>query len=306
MDVNPTTIRVMGRRVRVLSVGDDARGIPVVLIHGVGGWAENWRAVMAPIAASGRRAIAVDLPGFGESEAPGKVAHFGPDAAYYPSWVLSVMDALQIDRAHLVGNSMGGAVAYMAAVTAPERAPSLTLLASGGLSRDIAFFLRAATLPGMITLARWVGDRGQGRQVLRSCFFDPSRIPDSLNEEVDRYGFATYPEFVRALRSGVTFRGVRPKLHEHWLDKASRYEAPVLVIWGREDAVLPIHHLATAKDVFPQAELKVIERCGHLPMVEQPEAYLASQLPFLDRAEQAEQAVARREGRQVAPLTSNG
>jgi 4,5:9,10-diseco-3-hydroxy-5,9,17-trioxoandrosta-1(10),2-diene-4-oate hydrolase len=306
MDVNASTIRVMGRAVRVLSAGDDERGMPVILIHGVGGWAENWRAVMEPIAASGRRAIAVDLPGFGESEGPGSVAHFGPHEPHYPRWVLALMDALKIERAHIAGNSMGGAVAYMAAVSAPDRFPSLTLVASGGLSRDIAFFLRAATLPGMIALARWIGDRGQGRQVLRTCFFDPSRIPDSLYEEVDRYGFATYPEFVRALRSGVTFRGVRKDLHEHWVDMASRYDAPVLVIWGREDAVLPIHHLASAKDVFPQAELKVIERCGHLPMVERPDAYLASQLPFLDRAEEAEQAVARREGRQVAPLISNG
>ena len=306
MDVNASTITVMGLRTRVLSTGDDARGEPVVLIHGVGGWAENWRAVMSPIAASGRRAIAVDLPGFGESESPGRVSHFGPNNAFYPSWVLALMRELKIEKAHLVGSSMGGAVAYMAAVSAPERVPSLTLVASGGLGRDIAFFLRVVTLPGMVALARLVGDRGQGRQVLRSCFFDAARIPDTLNEEVDRYGFATYPEFVRALRSGVSLRGVRADLHAHWLDQASRYEAPVLVIWGREDAVLPIHHLAGAKDVFPQAELRIIERCGHLPMIEQADAYLAAQLPFWEQADRAQQALARREGRVVAPLTSNG
>jgi pimeloyl-ACP methyl ester carboxylesterase len=303
MDVKRSNITVMGRAVRILESGDDARGDPVLLIHGVGGWAENWREVMDPIAVSGRRAIAVDLPGFGESEAPGSVAHFGPRDAFYANWVLALMDALGIDRTHIVGNSMGGAVAYMAAVTAPQRFPSLTLVASGGLGRDIAFFLRFATLPGMTQLARLVGDRGQGRQVLRTCFFDASRIPETLYEEADRYGFASFPEFVRALRSGVTFRGVRGALHDHWVDLASRYESPVLVIWGREDAVLPIHHLAGAKDVFPQAELRVIERCGHLPMIERTDEYLAIQLPFLDRAEQA---VARREGRVVAPLTSNG
>ena len=85
MDVRPSTIRVMGLRTRVLTAGDGApSGVPVLLIHGVGGWAENWREVMEPIAASGRRAIAVDLPGFGETEAPGRVAHFGPNNAYYP------------------------------------------------------------------------------------------------------------------------------------------------------------------------------------------------------------------------------
>ena len=305
MDVDRSNITVMGRSVRVLTSGDETAE-PVLLIHGVGGWAENWREVMDPIAASGRRAIAVDLPGFGESEPPGHVAHFGPTDAYYPSWVLALMSELQIDKAHIVGNSMGGAVAYMAAVTAPERFPSLTLVASGGLGRDIAFFLRIVTVPGLTTLARLIGDRGQGREVLRTCFFDATRIPETLSAEADRYGFASFPEFVRALRSGVTLRGVRGDLLDHWVELAPRYDGPVLVIWGREDAVLPIHHLAGAKDVFPQAELRVIERCGHLPMIERTSEYLAIQLPFFARSEQAEQAFAPRGGRAEAQLTSNG
>src|SRR5262249_34885986 len=75
MNVTPTTIRVMGLRTRVLAEGleSNARGDPVVMIHGVGGWAENWNEVMRPIVAAGHPAIAVDLPGFGESDAPGRV-----------------------------------------------------------------------------------------------------------------------------------------------------------------------------------------------------------------------------------------
>ena len=302
MDVRSSTISVMGLRTRVLTAGDQASsGTPVLLIHGVGGWAENWREVMEPIAASGRRAIAVDLPGFGESEAPGRVAHFGPNNAYYPRFVLALMDALELPAAHLIGSSMGGAVAYMAAVSAPERTRSLTLVASGGLGRDIAIFLRLATLPGMIAVAKVFGRPRQGREVLRSCFFDASRIPDTLYAESERYGFDSYPEFVRALRSGVTIRGVRRQVREHWLKKARDYAGPVLAIWGREDAVLPIHHLAGAKDVFPQAESHVIERCGHLPMIEQTEEFLAATLPFLDRAERA---TADPAARGVAPLTA--
>ncbi len=312
MDVRPSTTLVMGLRTRVLisparsldaqdSRGrEGSHGTPVVLIHGVGGWAENWREVMAPIAASGRDAIAVDLPGFGESEAPGRVRHFGPEDAYYPRFVLSLMDALDLPAAHLVGSSMGGAVAYMAAVSAPDRVPSLTLAASGGLGRDIAPFLRLATLPGMIALARLLGRPRHGREVLRTCFFDASRIPDTLYEESERYGFDSYPEFVRALRSGVTIRGVRSKLHSHWVGLAPRYTAPVLVVWGREDAVLPVQHARRAKEVFPQAEVQVIERCGHLPMIERTEEFLAVTLPFLDRAEAMSQI-----GPQVAPLTAN-
>ena len=303
MDVKPSTIQVLGLRTRVLvatpsdvnvgtktpdtsAVTEAPSDTPVVLIHGVGGWAENWREVMAPIAASGRTAIAVDLPGFGESEAPGRVSHFGPNDAYYPRFVLALMDGLGLDQAHVVGSSMGGAVAYMAAVHAPTRVRSLTLVASGGLGRDIAFFLRLATLPGMITLAKLFGSPRQGPAVLRTCFFDASRVPQTLYEESERYGFASYPEFVRALRSGVTIRGVRGDLHRHWMGRASAYDAPVLAIWGREDAVLPIHHLAGAKEVFPQAEVRIIERCGHLPMIERTAEFLDALLPFLSRAEQ--------------------
>jgi pimeloyl-ACP methyl ester carboxylesterase len=300
MDVKASMTRVMGLRTRVLMSGEGSRGTPVVMIHGVGGWAENWREVMAPIAASGRRAIAVDLPGFGESEAPGRVRHFDPQSAFYADFVLALMDVLELPAAHLVGSSMGGAVAYMAAVSAPDRVPSLTLAASGGLGRDIAMFLRLATLPGMIPLAKIFGRPRQGRAVLRTCFFDASRIPESLYEESERYGFESFPEFVRALRSGVTIRGVRPELHAHWIGQASRYAAPVLVVWGREDMVLPVHHAAGAKEVFPQAEVRVIERCGHLPMIERTDEFLAATLPFLDRAE-----AARRIEHEVAPLTAN-
>jgi pimeloyl-ACP methyl ester carboxylesterase len=91
--------------------------------------------------------------------------------------------------------------------------------------------------------------------------------------------------FVSALRSGVTIRGVRRSLRDHWIAAAARYRGPVLVVWGREDAVLPISHLADAKAVFPQAEVTVIERCGHLPMIEQTEAFLGALLPFLTRSE---------------------
>ncbi len=285
MDVRATTIDVLGLRTRVLVAGDETAGDAVLMIHGVGGWAENWSAVMEPIAATGRRALAVDLPGFGESEAPGRVPYFGPREAFYPRFVVALLDALGLSSAHVVGNSMGGAVAYTAAVTAPERTRSLALVASGGLGSDIAFFLRLATLPGTITLTRVFGRPSHAREVLRTCFYDPSRVPAALYDEVVRYGLASYPEFVRALRSGVTIRGVRESLRRHWIAQAPRYGGPVLVLWGRQDRVLPPRHVDDARDVFPRAEVRLIDRCGHLPMLERPDEFLAALLPFLDRAE---------------------
>lgn len=287
MDVRVMTMDVMALRTRILVEGDDDRGTPVLLIHGVGGWAENWREVMEPIAASGRRVFAVDLPGFGESERPRRARYFDPDDAFYARFMRAALDALRLRSAHVVGNSMGGAVAYMLAVTAPERARSLILVAAGGLGTDIALFLRAATLPGTIALAKLVGRPAHGREVLRSCFYDASRIPERLSIEAERYGFASYPEFVRALRSAVTLRGVRPELRRAWVARAPAYRGPVLVMWGREDAVLPLHHLNDLSSIFPAATVRIIERCGHMPMAERPDEFVAALVPFLEGAERS-------------------
>lgn len=288
MDViRSKTLNVMGLRTRVLEEGDAARGDPVVMIHGVGAWAENFREVMEPIAQTGRRAIAFDLPGFGESEAPGDVQHFGPRDAFYPRFVNAVLDELRLPSAHLVGSSMGGAVVYTAAVTQPGRTRSLALIAGGGVGTEVALFLRLCTLPGMPLLARAFGKPAQARNVLRTCFYDPRRIPQTLYDEAERYGYPSFGEFVNALRSGVTLGGVKPAVRDFWVAQAPRYQGPVLVVWGRQDAVLPMTSAADAREVMPQAQIQLIDECGHLPMIERPKEFLAALLPFLDRAEAA-------------------
>jgi abhydrolase domain-containing protein 6 len=280
-------LNVMGLRTRVLEEGDEARGDPVVMVHGVGAWAENFREIMEPIALTGRRAIAFDLPGFGESESPGDVAHFGPRDAFYPRFVNAVLDELRLPSAHLVGSSMGGAVVYTAAVTQPARTRSLSLVAGGGVGTEVALFLRLCTLPGMPLVARALGKPEQARNVLRTCFYDARRIPQSLYEEAERYGYASFGEFVKALRSGVTLRGVKRAVRDYWVAQAPRYHGPVLVVWGRQDAVLPMTSAADAREVMPQAQIQLIDQCGHLPMIERPEEFLAALVPFLDRAEAA-------------------
>jgi len=288
MDViRSKTVTVMGLRTRVLEEGDAGRGDPVLMIHGVGAWAENWREVMGPIASTGRRAIACDLPGFGESEAPGDVAHFGPRNAFYPRFIGALLDELGVASAHLVGSSMGGAVAYTAAVTQPARTRSLSLIAGGGVGTEVAFFLRLCTLPGMRLVARVFGRPAQARGVLRTCFYDPGRIPATLYDEAERYGYPSFGEFVNALRSGVSIAGVKPSVRDYWIAQGPRYQGPVLVIWGRQDAVLPVADAADSREFMPQAQVRLIDRCGHLPMIERPDEFLAALLPFLDSAEAA-------------------
>ncbi|TMC72264.1 MAG: alpha/beta fold hydrolase [Chloroflexi bacterium] len=285
--MEPRTITVEGLRVRVVIEDRGGARDPVVLIHGVGGWAETWRPVVAPLAAAGHLVVALDLPGFGQSQAPGRVSYFGPEDAFYPRFVLAAMEVLGIPRAHIVGQSMGGSVAYMVAVTAPDRTRSLVLVAAGGLGQEVAFYLRACTLPGMGLLARLPRPKNAARDALRTCFYDAGRIPEEFYEEAVRYGNASFSEFIRAISAGVNIRGVRRPLREAWVARASRYGGPTLAVWGREDYVLPVKHLRDVQRILPQAQAHVIERCGHLAMFERPDEFLAATLPFLDRAEQA-------------------
>ena len=273
---------VLGSGVRVLESGDPAAD-PVLLIHGVGGWAENWRSTLDALAASGRRGIAPDLPGFGESAGVTRARYFDPAGAFYERFVFGLLDRLGIARAHVVGHSLGGAIAYIAAVSSPDRVASLTLVAGGGLGIEVPLSFRIATLPGAAMLAR-LDPRGYARTALVSCFYDPASIPASLLREADVYGARSLPESIAVLRAGVTLRGVKRALREAWLRRASRFSGPVLVVWGREDRVLPAANAAAAAELFPGAEVRMIERAGHLVMVEQAELFARSLLPFLDRS----------------------
>ena len=273
------TIVVGGLRVRVLEVAPEREhDVPVLMIHGLGGWAENWKAVMPAVAESGRRAIAIDLPGFGESERARRPRYFDPDDPFYAPFVFEALDALGISRAHLAGHSFGGAVAFTAAVWCPERVRSLTLVAPGGLATEVVLELR------MFTLARLRRSPAVTRQVLYSCFHDPANCPEDVVAEALRYGAPAAVEMVRALRSAVSFRrGVRDSIRLPWIARADRYTGPTLVVWGREDRVVPASQADEARRIAPRADVRLIPACGHLVMVECPAALLAAWLPFLGR-----------------------
>jgi pimeloyl-ACP methyl ester carboxylesterase len=279
------TIIVDGLRARVVEQRPDAeRDDPVLMIHGLGGWAENWRDVMPDITASGRRAIAIDLPGFGESERPRRSRYFDPADPFYAPFIFAVLDTLGIARAHVAGHSFGGAVAITAALWRPERVRSLTLVAPGGLGTSVVRELRLLTLPGMGMLARLRRSPAITRQVLYSCFHDPSACPEEVVAEAIRYGAPAAGEMIRALRSAVSFRrGVRDEVRGPWLARAERWRGPTLVVWGREDRVVPLSHANELDALAPHAELEVVPSCGHLVMVERPREMARIWTAFLER-----------------------
>jgi len=277
-------IHAAGSRIRVIEEGSGERA--VLFVHGVGGWAENWTETIERVAATGRRAIAFDLPGFGESTRVRGARYFDARAPFYPAVVDGVRGALGLDRPHLVGHSLGGGIVAVAAAMHPSAWRSITLVAPGGFGPDVALFLRLFTLPFLGLLTWLPRPRSAARAVLRSCFYDVSRIPDHLYAEGARFD-RSYPETLRVMRAVATLRGVRPSLRDVWLPRAAEFSGPVLVVWGRADGVVPVAHIQALRESYPDAELVTIGSAGHLVMPEQPDAFAGALIPFLDRAERA-------------------
>ncbi|MDE3193733.1 MAG: alpha/beta fold hydrolase [Chloroflexota bacterium] len=282
--MNARTIAVDGLRTRVIDVAPEREiDDPVLLLHGLGGWAENWREIVPAIVEGGRRVVALDLPGFGASERPRRARYFDPDDPFYPPFLFHVLDALGIERVHVVGHSFGGSVAYMTAVWRPERVRSLTLIAPGGLVADLAASFRILTLPGVGLLARIARSDATTREALYACFHDPARCPEDVLDEARRYGAPAIGEMVRVLRSSVSFRrGVKEKVRRPWVERHARYAGPALVVWGVEDRVLPSRQARDVREIAPRARVELIPSCGHLVMIERPRELLGVLLPFLD------------------------
>lgn len=279
-----SVIDVAGSRIRVIEEGAGERA--VLFVHGVGGWAENWTETLERVAATGRRAIAFDLPGFGESSAVRGARYFDPKTPFYPAVVEGVRRTLGLDQPHLVGHSLGGGIAAVTAIVHPRSWRSMTLVAPGGFGPDIALFLRVFSLP-FLGLTTWLPrPRSASRAVTRSCFHDPARVPEHLYAEGDRFD-RSYPETLRVMRAVATLRGVRPSLRAAWLGRAGEYTGPVLVVWGREDGIVPATHLTALRESYPEAELRTIGSAGHLVMPEQPDEFAGVLVAFLDRAERA-------------------
>lgn len=294
--MNEALIDAAGLRIRVIETGAGHRP-PVLLVHGVGGWAENWAEVMPLLARDGRRVVAFDLPGFGASERAVAPDYFG-EPSFYATIVDAVRGRLGLGRPHLIGHSLGGGIAFVSAVSHPERYRSLTLAAPGGLGSEVALFLRLMSLPGASFFAGWGDPRRKARRLVRTCFVDPGRVPPHLLIEAERYA-GTYRESLRVMRAVATIRGLRPALRRRWIARAPEYGGPALVVWGRGDSVVPADHAAAVGAVLPQAVLELIDGAGHLVMAERPAEFAAVVAPFLAGAERPA-SPARTMGRGVA------
>ncbi len=249
----PREIEAGGRRLRLLDLGGDdiaSRATPVVLVHGFGADLNSWM-FNQPVLAESRRAVAFDLPGHGGST---KAVGAG-DAEALAAAVADALDALGLDRVHLVGHSMGGAIAVSLARHRPERVASLTLIATAGLGAEI----NAAFIDGFVRAGR----RREAQEVLALLVHDPALVSRAMVEDVLRYKRL---DGVAAALDKVA-RAWFPDGHQalDLLPALAALPAPVQLIWGRDDRIIPLAHAEALAGKLP---VHIVDDAGHLPHME--------------------------------------
>jgi 4,5:9,10-diseco-3-hydroxy-5,9,17-trioxoandrosta-1(10),2-diene-4-oate hydrolase len=260
-------------RISYVDVGD---GPAILLLHGLGHSTHGWRKVMQPLAEGGYRVMAVDLPGFGYSDKPGGYTLDG-----YVDFVRNWLDLHVIDRAAVIGNSMGGAIAAAVAGLAAERVSALVLADPGGFGREVTWALRFAGLRVVRAALNRRLTPWKVRHALRWVDADSSLIEDA---EVDRImELDELPGAREALfeiaHNVIGLRGLRPGLGLG--DIPTEIDAPTLILWGRRDRVIPVSHAERAHQAIPHSEVVLFDGCGHCPQLEVPDAFSDTVLRFL-------------------------
>ena len=234
-------------RLRYTVQGEGAETL--LLIHGFGGDLDNWLFNLDALAAEST-VVALDLPGHGPAPAPIPVSSVPGLAAA----VADFMDAAEVGAAHLVGHSLGGALALALAASAPERVRSVTLVCPAGLGKEI----NRDYIDGFVSSA----SRRQLKPVLESLFADPGLVNRSLVDGVLKYKrLDGVTESLTALADGVFPGGA-----QSWVEPGAiaELDIPVLVVWGAEDRIVPASHA----DAAAGATVEIVEGAGHMVQME--------------------------------------
>jgi pimeloyl-ACP methyl ester carboxylesterase len=262
-------IDVGGLNIRYLTAGEVDP--PLVLLHGVGDSAVDWSWVL-PALGSKHRVIAPDFPGSGDSAKPEREYTL----EFLTNFLADFLKALEIPRAVLIGNSLGGLISLRWALANPDQVAALVLVDSMGFSQIVNPVLANLTWPWFGELAiAWsktpLGAKQRAWSRAALLFAQPSQIPPAWLAEQERLGLL--PGFLEAnlsiLRSQVHVLGQRQII----LDSLPQLQIPTLVVWGINDYVLPNYQAEDALKRLPQGHLALIPNCGHLPQVERPDLF---------------------------------
>lgn len=268
-------VQVGSVKTRFWQAGQGKRTI--LLLHGAGGSAEFWY-YNVPALARKHRVIAIDLVGSGRSDKPSA----SYSLAFQAEFIRDFMNAMSIESAVFVGHSMSGGAALQLALMAPERIEKLVLVGSFGLGKEVAFSARLAVLPFAIRSLQPAPS--VMRPMLKQNVFDVDRIPQ---EWIDlRYPIFALPgrkePLIQMARTNLCLGGVKEAVYQPIVQNLSNITAPTLIIWGKQDRIIPIAHAHIAADNLPNAEQPLLlDQCGHYPHLEHPAEFNQAILDFV-------------------------
>ncbi len=255
-------------------------GPPLLLLHGIGDSSRGWRPLM-PALAEHHTVIAPDLLGHGESAKP----RADYSVAAYANGMRDLLEILGIERATIVGHSLGGGVAAQIAYQYPERCERLVLVATGGVSRDVSPILRVAAAPfaelslPFVHLSPTRIGVVAALQVLKRVGSDLGKDADEVNRVLR--GLPTgeaRSAFTHTLRSVVDWRGQIVTM----LDRSYLVDdIPLLVMWGDRDSIIPVAHAHRVKEALPSAQLEIFPGAGHFPHHADPDRFIALLRAFI-------------------------
>jgi pimeloyl-ACP methyl ester carboxylesterase len=271
MDVDwPSMAReivIDGRRVHVIDTGGGPERPVLVWIHGLSGLWQNWL-LNIPAFMDRYRCVAFDLPGFGESELPrGEISISG-----YARTVEAICRALDVEHPTVIGNSMGGFIGAELAINQPTQVDKLVLVSAAGLStedRAVAPLLVASRVLAIMS-ARFEAQTDAvvrrprlRRLALQGVLRYPERLSAPLTWELVQGGWK--PGFVPALKANLEYS---------YRDRLAQIEVPTLIVWGRNDMIVPVGDAYRyEKLIGANARREIFEDTGHVPMLERPSQF---------------------------------
>ncbi len=269
-------------RISTLTMGE---GPDVLLLHGLGGTRASFFETAATLSRR-YRVHAPDLPGFGSSSKP---AHGAYNARWYAHDILGFMDELGIDRAHVVGNSMGGRIAIEMGLSAPERVSALGLLCPAVAWLRRGFHPIVRLLRPEFGLLPHTFHRHMVAAQFWSLFSDRDALDPAVADlMVDEFRRIYHSAGARYafLASARNIYLEAPFGRGGFYPRLARLQPPGLFVWGTRDPLIPAAFSRHVGEWLPSAEQVTLEACGHVPQVERPEETNELLLDFFARAEQ--------------------
>jgi pimeloyl-ACP methyl ester carboxylesterase len=272
------SLTVDGRSVNFVDYGDGSAGLePIVFVHGLGGCWQNFLENIPRAAAEGRRAIGVDLPGFGFSEMPREDISISG----YGRCVNALLDQLDVESAVFVGNSMGGFIAAEVAIQFPARAARIVLVSAAGVttsdlaSGPILAGARVVAAVATRTAAAAATERIVRRRHLKHAAYHsfirhPTRLRSELLYEITRG--SGRPGFMDALRAIIDY---------DFRDRLPEISCPTLIVWGTHDMLVPESDASEFERLIDGSRKTIFEDTGHMAMIERPQTFNDCLIEFL-------------------------